>query len=71
MILNSTTTCADSGSGTICTTLYAADPSSTPATADGFTYGEIVISIFDFLILLSVMAVVFHLKFRKIKVKNI
>jgi hypothetical protein len=71
MIQNSTTTCTGDASGTICLTTYAADPSSTAAVANGFTYGEIVISMFDFLILVSIMAVVFHLKFRKIKTKNI
>jgi hypothetical protein len=71
MILNSTTTCTGTdASGTICTTLYAADPSSTVATANGFTYGEVVISMFQFLTLLVLLSMAYHQKFRKIKIKN-
>ena len=71
-MLNSTTTCgAADASGTIqCVTLYAADPSSTPAIAAGFTYGEIVNSVFLFLILITAMVVTFHLTFRRTKIKN-
>lgn len=71
MILNSTTTCDGTASGTICTTLYAADPSSTVATASGFTYGEVVISMFQFLTLLVLLSMAYHQKFRKIKIKNL
>jgi len=70
MISNSTTTCTGDASGTICTTLYAADPSSTPAAAGGFLYGDVVISMFLFIQLLVGMAILYHMKFRKIKIKN-
>ena len=69
MILNSTTTCSGTASGTTCTTLYAPDPSSTAATANGFTYGEIIISMMLFLILLCGITIVYHLKFRTTKTK--
>jgi len=70
MPLNSTTTCEDTASGTICITLYAANPSSTISTAGGFTYGEIVSDIFLFMILVGIMGVWFHLAFWRVKVKN-
>jgi len=70
MILNSTTTCTGDASGSLCTTIYAADPSSTPAVANGFTYGEVVISMFQFLTLLVLMSMWYHQKFRKIKIKS-
>jgi len=72
MVSNSTTTCgAPDPSGTVlCYTAYAADPSSTAATSGGFTYGEIVNGVFLFLILAVVSMTLFHLVFRKIKIKN-
>lgn len=70
MILNSTTTCEASGSGTICSTIYAPDPSSTVATANGFTYGEVVNSVEIFFILLAAVAIIYHLKFQKIKIQK-
>lgn len=70
MILNSTTTCDASGSGTICATVYFTDPSSTVATANGFTYGEVVISIFQLLTLIVLLSIAYHQKFRKIKIKT-
>lgn len=72
MPLNSTTTCGSpDASGTYtCITLYAADPSSTPSVANGFTYGEIINSILLFGILMGVMVVGFHLMFRRTKIKN-
>ena len=70
MILNSTTTCAAAASGSICTTIYAPDPSSTIAASGGFSYGEIVGTVLEFLILIVVMSIAFHLKFRKIKIKS-
>jgi hypothetical protein len=40
------------------------------STQPYFTYGEIVNSIFLFLILMTGMVICFHVMFRKIKIKN-
>jgi len=54
----------------VCFTTYADNPSSTPAVAGGFTYGEIILSIFSFIGMLAAMAIVFHLIFRRTKIRN-
>jgi hypothetical protein len=41
MPFNATTTCAGTGSTTICTTLYGGSTSTTASVINGFTYGEI------------------------------
>jgi uncharacterized membrane protein len=68
MPTNSTTTCAPAdASGTLqCQTEYA----SSTGIVGGFTYGEVVNSVFGFLTLITLMVACFHLMFRKIKIRN-
>jgi hypothetical protein len=79
MLINSTTTCSPADVITqiiTCQTLYASTStpnfagSSSVATTNGFTYGEIVNSVFLFMILITGIVISFHIMFRKVKIKN-
>ena len=69
---NSTTTCpAPDASGTTqCFTIYAQSTSTDPTIVNGFTAGEIVISVMLFLILMIASVFTYHILFRRIKIKN-
>jgi hypothetical protein len=70
MPLDATTTCTGDASGSTCITLYEANPSSTTADVNGFTYGEVVLIVNSFLTLMVVSVIAFHLMFRRTKIKN-
>jgi len=68
---NSTTTCvATDASGTICSTVYAQSTSTDPTFYNGFSVGEIVIVVELFLTFSVLCIGIYHLLFRKIKIKN-
>lgn len=71
-MINSTTTCTGTDVlGTInetCTTEY--ETSTSPLAFNGFTQGEIVMISIAFLVLITTMTILYHIKFRRIKIKN-
>jgi len=69
-MLNATTTCETNASGSTRVTTYGQSSSTDPMVVGGFTGGEIVISIDLFLILVVLSVGVYHLIFKRIKIKN-
>ena len=69
-MLNSTTTCTGIPGAETCTTLYAESTSTDPTIVNGFTEGEIVIATILFMVLTVLMALTYHVLFRRIKIKN-
>lgn len=69
-MLNATTTCQTDGSGTICQTLYGESTSTDQSIANGFTYGEVVLSTFGLLDFVLLLAIFYSIRYRKIKIKN-
>jgi hypothetical protein len=71
---NSTTTCSGTDiAGAIaqnCTTVYGESTSTDPTIVNGFSAGEIVISVDLFLILTVLSAIAYLLYFRRVKIKN-
>ena len=71
-MLNSTSTClAPDASGTIlCSTIYAQSTSTDTSYYNGFTYGEIVISVFLVIILLTAIYSFFWFSVKGIKIRQ-
>jgi len=71
-MLNSTTTCqSPDASGTSqCFTIYGQSSSTDPMIVGGFTAGETVLIVELFLLLTVLSVGVYHLIFRRIKIKN-
>lgn len=71
---NSTTTCSGSDiAGVIsqtCSTSYAQSTSTDLTIYNGFSAGEIVISVMLFFVLMTAMVTTYHLMFRRIKIRN-
>jgi hypothetical protein len=69
---NATTTCfgADASGTYQCLTAYGRSSSTDPIIFNGFTGGELVISVMLFLVLVANMVAAYHIIFRKIKIKN-
>jgi hypothetical protein len=68
---NSTTTCsAPDASTTVCSTIYAQSTSTDQMVVNGFTAGEVVIITLLFLTFSVICIGIYHLLFRKIKIKN-
>ena len=69
-MLNSTTTCIAAPSGTQCTTLYGESTSTDPTFVNGFSAGEIVMSVEIFIVMVVAMVILYHMMFKKIKVRQ-
>jgi len=73
-MLNSTTTCSGTEhAGVInqtCTTTYGQSTSTDPTIVNGFSAGSIVISVELFLLLTVCMMGLYHLMFRRVKIRN-
>jgi hypothetical protein len=69
-MINSTTTCSAAGSSTLCTTLYAESTSTDQTIVNGFTAGEIVISVELFITMVVAMVILYHMMFKKIKIRQ-
>jgi len=76
---NATTTCSyatsfDSGSWNLqsstCQTLYGESTSTDQTFVNGFSAGEVVISVELFLVLIVAMVILYHVMFRRFKIKN-
>ena len=73
-MLNSTTTCAGTDVAGIiaqtCSTTYQESSSTDQTFVNGFTAGELVLSVMIFLILVSAMILTYHVIFRRVKIRN-
>jgi hypothetical protein len=73
-MLNSTTTCSGTDVAGIttetCVATYGQSTSTDPTIVNGFSSGEIVISVFLFSILMVLSVIAYHLLFRRVKIKN-
>jgi hypothetical protein len=60
----------EAASGTQCVTLYGESTSTDPTIVNGFTAGEIVISIEIFIVMVVAMTILYHMMFKKIKIRQ-
>jgi hypothetical protein len=53
-----------------CTTIYGYSTSTDQSVVNGFTAGEIVLAVQLFLLLAVAMTILYHVMFRRFKIKN-